>query len=131
MVSLNNNKKKRILIVEDDLQNQKYLEVILNKEFEVAVCDSEQTFYEQLKHNQFDIFLIDISIRGSKDGLVLIKEIKNSPKYRNIPVVCLTGHAYRKDKENALKAGADAFLIKPIYFDDLRDALFEAGNWAK
>ncbi len=75
--------------------------------------------------------MIDISIRGCKDGLELTKEIKHSPEYKDIPVVCLTGHAFRKDKENAMKAGADAFLIKPIFYENLMEALLEAGHWVK
>ncbi len=131
MRDFDDKEKKKILVVEDDLQNQKFLEVVLSKEFEVDVCDSEQTFYEQLERKQFDIFLIDISIRGNKDGLQLIKEIKLFPDYADIPVICLTGHGYRKDKENAMKAGADAFLIKPIYYEDLINTILEVGNWVK
>ncbi|MHB8339339.1 MAG: response regulator [Ignavibacteriaceae bacterium] len=124
-------KKKKLLIVEDDLENQKLLEVLLNKEFEVEVCDSEQTFYEQLKSNKFEIILIDISIRGRKDGLELTKELKHTSGYENVTVVCLTGHAYRKDKENALKAGVDVFLIKPINNDVLVNTLLEVGHMEK
>ncbi|HED05284.1 MAG TPA: response regulator [Ignavibacteria bacterium] len=36
------------------------------------------------------------------------------PEYKNIPLVCLSAHAFKKDKENALDAGVDVFLAKPV-----------------
>lgn len=115
--------KPKILIVEDDYENQKFLQLFLKKKFIVFVCDSEQDFYQYLNSYQIDIILMDISLRGQKDGLQLTQEIKNSEKFKSIPVVCLTAHAFQQDKENALKAGVDVFLTKPVSNSYLMDTL--------
>ena len=121
----NPQKKPAILIVEDDYENQRFLQLFLKKNFEVFICDSEQSFYEYLNNHKIDIILMDISLRGKKDGLQLTKEIKNVPEYQSIPVVCLTAHAFKQDKENALNAGVDIFLTKPINNSFLLKSLLE------
>ena len=125
----NKEKKPKLLITEDDFENQKFLEMFLRRNFEVEVCDSDQSFYEHLNKIKFDIILMDISLRGNKNGLELTKELRNMPGYEKIPVVCLSAHAFKKDRDNALNAGADAFLTKPVENKLLLNTLLEAvGN---
>ena len=57
---------------------------------------------------------MDIAIKGHKDGLQITREIKNSDSYKNIPILCLSAHVLESDKENALNAGVDKFLAKPV-----------------
>ncbi|MHB1688402.1 MAG: response regulator [Ignavibacteriaceae bacterium] len=118
-------KKPKILITEDDFENQKFLEMFLKKNFVVEICDSDQTFYEHLKSTKFDVILMDISLRGKKNGLELTKELKHMPGYENIPIVCLTAHAFKKDRDNALEAGVDVFLTKPVENKVLLETLLE------
>ncbi|MGE5399518.1 MAG: response regulator [Ignavibacteriales bacterium] len=120
---MNENSKPRLLVVEDDFENQKFLQIFLKRKFEVQICDSEETFYEKLNNGTFDIILMDISLRGKKDGLQLTREIRQIPKYSNLPVVGLSAHAFQKDKDNAYNAGVDVFLTKPVQNDVLMDTL--------
>ena len=106
-------KKPRLLIVEDDLENQKFLHIFLKRNFELGVCDSAESFYERLNENNYDIILMDISLRGAKDGLQLTKELRSQEKYKNIPIVGLSAHAFQKDRDNAYQAGIDIFITKP------------------
>ncbi len=124
----NESTKPVILIVEDDYENQRFLQLFLGKRFTVFTCDSEEYFYKFLDEKSIDIILMDISLRGEKDGLQLTREIKNNPMYRHIPIVCLTAHAFPRDKENALNAGVDIFLTKPISNNFLIDTLLEMVN---
>ncbi|MCP5063538.1 MAG: response regulator [Ignavibacteriae bacterium] len=118
--------KPRLLIVEDDYENQKFLQIFLKRKFDLKLCDSGDTFYERLSESEFDIILMDISLRGSKDGLQLTKEIRESEKYKHLPVVGLSAHAFQKDKDNAYNAGVDIFLTKPVQNDVLMDTLLKA-----
>jgi CheY-like chemotaxis protein len=115
--------KPKILVVEDDYENQRFLQLFLKKNFIVFACDSEQSFYQYLNNYQINIILMDISLRGQKDGLQLTKEIKNSEKFKDIPVVCLTAHAFQQDRENAMNAGVDIFLTKPVNNSYLMETL--------
>lgn len=119
-------KKPRLLIVEDDYENQKFLQIFLRRRFDLEICDSADSFYEQLEKDNFDIILMDISLKGEKDGLQLTQEIRKIKKYKNLPVVGLSAHAFQKDKENAYNAGVDIFITKPVQNDILMDTLWEA-----
>jgi two-component system sensor histidine kinase/response regulator len=115
--------KPKLLVVEDDFENQKFLQIFLKRKFEVHICDSEETFYEKLNNNVYDIILMDISLRGKKDGLQLTKELRRQPKYKDLPIVGLSAHAFQKDKDNAYNAGVDLFLTKPVQNDVLMESL--------
>ena len=117
--------KPRLLIVEDDYENQKFLQIFLKRKFELEICDSSETFYEKLNQKKFDIILMDISLRGKKDGLQLTKEIREMEDYKNLPVVGLSAHAFQRDKDNAYKAGVDIFITKPVQNDVLMDTLIK------
>ena len=115
--------KPRLLIVEDDYENQKFLQIFLKRKFDLEICDSSDTFYEKLDKAKFDIILMDISLRGKKDGLQLTQEIRQMDEYKDLPVVGLSAHAFQRDKDNAYNAGVDIFLTKPVQNDVLMDTL--------
>ncbi|MCZ7602960.1 MAG: response regulator [Melioribacteraceae bacterium] len=117
------NRKPHLLVVEDDYENQKFLEIFLKRKFELMICDSADSFYKLINEHDFQIILMDISLRGKKDGLQLTREIREMPKYKDIPIVALSAHAFQKDKENAYQAGVDMFLTKPVQNEVLLETL--------
>ncbi len=133
-------KKFNMLIVEDDTENQSFLRVFFKRKFNVDVCDSSESFYQKMKEKSIDVIIMDISLRGDKDGLELTRELRENPETKDIIVVGLSAHAFQRDRENALKAGVDIFLTKPVPNDTLftavRDLLIEKknvdiGDWRK
>jgi CheY-like chemotaxis protein len=125
MLENNNDKKPKILVTEDDFENQKFLEMFLRRSFDVQICDSAESFYSNIKKTKFDLIIMDISLRGNKNGLELTEDLKKMPGYENIPVVCLSAHAFKKDRENAFNAGVDVFLTKPVENKVLLNTLLE------
>ncbi|MFA3782251.1 response regulator [Melioribacteraceae bacterium 4301-Me] len=123
MATTEQKKKPKLLIVEDDYENQRFLEIFLRRKFDLQICDSEETFYQKIKKEKFDIILMDISLRGKKDGLQLTREMRNHPEFKNIPIVGLSAHTFQQDKDNAYAAGVDVFLTKPAPNDVLMEAL--------
>ncbi len=117
--------KPKLLVVEDDLENQKLIETYLKRKFTISVCDSEDSFNAQLNKNKFEIFLVDISLRGPKDGLQLVKELRQSNEYSNAPVICISAHVFPKDRQNAFNAGVDEFLPRPIRNEDMLASLLK------
>jgi len=122
--------KPKILIVEDDLENQKFLRILLRKYFDVEISDNAEESYSLLKNKHFDIILMDISIRGKKDGLEFTKELKTDPLLKNVPIIGLSAHAFTRDKNNAYKAGVDLFLTKPVDANYLLENLLRISNTA-
>jgi CheY-like chemotaxis protein len=118
--------KKKLLIVEDDEDSQKFLALFLKRSFELQMSNSADTFYEKIENNEFDLILMDVSLRGEKDGLQLTREIKKIDKYKDIPIVALTAHAYQRDRTEAYKAGVNYFLTKPVKNELLLETLLLA-----
>ncbi|MEW6701187.1 MAG: response regulator [Bacteroidota bacterium] len=117
--------KPRLLVTEDDYENRKFLQLFLKKYFLVDVCDSSESFYDLMKKEKYNIILMDISIKGKKNGLELTKELKSDPNYCDIPVICYTAHALNKDRINALEAGCDVYISKPSDIRTLLNTLFD------
>ncbi|OGU66412.1 MAG: hypothetical protein A2499_17740 [Stygiobacter sp. RIFOXYC12_FULL_38_8] len=115
-----------ILIVEDDIENQKFLKIFLKKCFEVEVCDNAEDCYAILNTQPIDIILMDISLKGTKDGLQLTKELKSHPEFGSLPIIGLSAHAFQKDKDNAYNAGIDFFMTKPVDAKVLLDTLLSS-----
>jgi len=120
--------KKRLLFVEDDVNTQNIYKRIFSPYFRINICDNEETFYSMMKKFKFDVILMDISLKGLKDGLQLTKEVKSSEEYKHIPIICLTAHAFPIDRENAINAGVDEFYTKPIEAASLLQVLLNASK---
>jgi len=120
--------KPKILVTEDDLENQKFLQLILRRNFEVDVCDSETTFFQKLSENHYDMILMDVSLKGERSGVEIVRELKKHPNYKNIPVVCLSAHVFNQVQQQAMNAGADAYLTKPVHNHKLIDTLTKLVN---
>ena len=112
-------KTEVVLLVEDDLFNQTTIKRFIDNKYNTIITDSSDEVFEILKKNKIDIILMDISIQGNKNGLELTKELKTSKEFPHIPIIAITAHAFEKDKQNALEAGCDNFLVKPFSKESL------------
>ena len=113
--------KPLVLIVEDDSVNQMTIKIFLRNLYNTFIADSAERALEIIKNNKVDIILMDISIKGNKNGLELTKELKASKEYSKIPVIALTAHAFDTDRENSIKAGCEEYISKPF----LKEVLLE------
>lgn len=108
---------ERILIAEDDMIIQMFLNRVLTKAGFTIVGEarrSEQVLELAAKH-QPDIILMDIGLDGSKDGVETAEEINKGIR---IPFLFLTGNSDESTIERAKKAGPIGFVFKPI--DEVR-----------
>jgi CheY-like chemotaxis protein len=112
----NNYKTSKILVVEDNLVNQKLIVQMLEKaEYIVDVADTGYVAIDKVKQASFGIILMDIQMPGI-DGYETtkkIREIQNSSG-QHTPIIALTAHALANDREKCLAAGMDEYLSKPI-----------------
>lgn len=106
--------KKKILIVEDDIENQRFFKLILSRNYDVDFCDSDKSFYSKIALKDFDLIIMDITLKEGKSGIELTREIKTSEVFSSIPVLCLSAHVFEQDKRKAIEAGVDMYLEKPI-----------------
>jgi PAS domain S-box-containing protein len=113
-----------VLVVEDDAINRlaigKYLENLGYASR--AVTDGDQVL-EALENGNYDLVLMDIQM-PRLDGLGATRLVRESGRpFSRIPVVALTAHAMKGDREKILEAGLDGYLSKPVELDDLKRAI--------
>lgn len=105
---------KKMLVIEDDELTQNIYSRIFKSDFEIDFAESSEKYHQDLSEKIYDIVIIDISLKGSKNGIELISEFKKNPIFNSIPLLCITAHAFNADKVKAIDAGTDVFLVKPV-----------------
>jgi CheY-like chemotaxis protein len=103
-----------LLVVEDDPDTQALMKALLGRSYEVATAASAEEFWAAMEHLTPCLILMDVSLKGSQDGLTLTRQFRADPRWNSIPVVALTAHATTEDRERALDAGCAVYVSKPV-----------------
>ena len=118
---------QRILLVEDDPINVKFIEVVLTRMggYEVVVSEDVDEILALGKGGTLAGIIMDISLarssyQGKKvDGITITKLLKADPLSAQVPVLLATAHAMFGDREKFLaETGAEGYLSKPIHDPD-------------
>ncbi len=109
----------RILVVDDNAENAALMgQLLQSRDYQVRIAhDARQAEHEIATHPP-DLILLDVIMPG-KSGYELCHELKSDAKTRLIPLVMITGLTDREDKIRGIQAGADDFLNKPIFPEEL------------
>ncbi len=107
-----------ILVAEDNPVNQRLAKRVLEKRgHRVLVAGTGREAVQLLMQNAFDIVVMDVQM-PDMDGLEATVEIRrwehNSEPSRHTPIIALTAHAMKGDRERCIAAGMDRFVNKPI-----------------
>lgn len=118
---------ERILIVEDDPINIRYMQVVLTRKggFEVVVSEDVAEILELAKESGLTCIIMDVSLTNSQwegenvDGVFITKLLKADPAAAKVPIMLATAHAMSGDREKFMReSGADGYLSKPIHDPD-------------
>lgn len=112
-------RSSRVLVVDDNPNTMRLMEELLSSRGYdvVALLDAAQAEAEILRRAP-DLVLSDVVMPG-KSGYELCRELKENPATRLIPFVLITGLTEREDRVRGIEAGADDFLSKPIFPEEL------------
>jgi len=109
-------KDAKILLVEDNLINQKIVLLSLNKLVNrIDVASNGKQALEMFGLKQYDLILMDIMM-PIMDGIMATQKIREieSTGDRHVPIVAVTANALAGDRENCLAAGVDDYIAKPF-----------------
>ncbi len=105
---------KKIFCVEDEQNIRELIEYALSQTgFDVSGFENAEVFFEEMKNDLPDLILLDIML-PDKDGTDILKELKETERTANIPVIILTAKSQQLDKIRCLDGGADDYVTKPF-----------------
>lgn len=122
--------KKVILIVEDNLDFCKYLQIILQDDYSLSVVNNGREALLSLEKNIPDIIITDWMM-PEIDGIELIKTLKERQEYQYIPILLLTARNILSDKLKALRVGVDDYITKQFEEEHLKSRLADLINRVK
>ncbi|GFK94075.1 Transcriptional regulatory protein ZraR [Fundidesulfovibrio magnetotacticus] len=114
----------RILVVDDERDyNETIVKRLARRGFLPQSAFSGQQALEALGRDPFDVVLLDILMPGM-DGIETLREIKK--RFPGPEVILLTGHASVESGVQGMSIGANAYLLKPVDFEELLAAIDQA-----
>ena len=113
-------KKLHILLAEDNFINQKVAVRMLEiGGYEVSVANNGREAVEMFSTNGFDLILMDAQM-PEMDGIEATRKIREmNKKKRSVPIIAMTAHALKGDRERFLNAGMDDYISKPVQQKEL------------
>ena len=115
----------RVLLIEDDLINQVYMDHFLRREGHApALAVDGSSALAALARERFDVVLTDIEM-PDMDGVEILRRIREGEGGQNfsVPFIALTAHAMKGDRERFLALGIDGYVSKPVELEAFRAEL--------
>jgi len=138
----------KILVAEDTLFNQKFIQRLLDRwNHQTTLVENGRQALDALKNESFDIVLMDVQmpqmdgyeatrkirelqleaqgskIKGEESDDLSASSFQPSARAKRVPIIAMTAHAIKSDRERCLEAGMDEYISKPINSDKLFDAI--------
>jgi CheY-like chemotaxis protein/HPt (histidine-containing phosphotransfer) domain-containing protein len=105
--------KKTLLAVDDMPASLAALKTILQDKFNLRLCESVQAAMHTLNREKIDIILLDIEMPDIS-GFEFLKQLRDAPETKGIPVIFVTSHATPGFIEQAISSGVDGYVVKPF-----------------
>lgn len=122
---VSNHSDKKILLAEDNLTNQRLVQLILEQQgYQLTMVSNGQQAIDAIKNSQFDLILMDCQM-PIMDGYRASEIIRQTSQ---IPIIALTAHASDENTQACLAVGMNAYLCKPYRQKELLDQVDEFLN---
>jgi len=104
----------RVLLVEDNPTNQKLTRIMLEKAgYEVITAENGEQALDVLNEQTPDVVLMDVQM-PVMDGFTAARKIREGKPWRDLPIIALTAHALKGDRERCVEAGMNDYVSKPL-----------------
>lgn len=117
--------KVNLLLVEDNPINQKVARVMLKKTgIPLDIAEDGVEALEMLREKRYGLILMDVQM-PRMDGLTATREIRKKPGFNDTPIIAMTAHAMKEDREKCLDAGMNDYITKPFKPEEFYTALLK------
>lgn len=120
--------KGQILVVEDNMDTYELMRIILELNgYETFLAMNGRDGVNAARKQNPDLILMDLAM-PEMDGWEATRRIKKDPKTASIPLIAVTAHALPSERDRALKAGCDEYIVKPMDLSELVNIVNRALN---
>jgi two-component system chemotaxis response regulator CheY len=120
---------KAILVVDDSATVRKFVSVSLNMQgFEVITACDGMDALEKLPTSHIDLVITDLNM-PNMDGFELIRALRESAQYRDLPVIILTSLDDEKSRQQGLDLGVHSYLVKPFSLEKIQYEVSKYVSW--
>ena len=117
--------KEKILIVEDNPQNMKLIEMILRaRDYTLLKATDGEEALDMAMKERPDLIIMDVWL-PKMDGLEVTRRLRETPAFSRTPIIGVTAYAMKGDRERVIESGCDAYLSKPINTRELPEVIAE------
>ena len=117
--------REKILIVEDNAQNMRLIEMTLRAGgYTILKATDGIEALDIATRLRPDLIIMDIQL-PRMDGVEVTARLRQMPEFQTIPIIAVTAYAMKGDEEKFAKAGCDAYLAKPINTRELPGMIAE------
>jgi len=119
----------KILLAEDNLVNQKLALKLLNgPHLQIDVAKTGLEALQLYQQYQYDLVLMDAQMpeMGGLEATMKIRQFENDQARSRIPILAMTAHAMKGDRDKCIQAGMDDYITKPIMPKDLYKTIYSA-----
>jgi CheY-like chemotaxis protein len=110
--------RKIVLVVDDIIPSLKTTGKLLESTFTVCLAKSTDVASKILRANRVSLILLDIAM-PEMSGIQYLEQLRQTERYRDIPVIFVTSHATKETFTEAIDSGAKDFIVKPVQQDVL------------
>ncbi|PSN20408.1 response regulator [filamentous cyanobacterium CCP5] len=120
---LNTDRRKRVLLVEDDSTNRLlFTDYLSRQSYQVMALPDGTTLLEEIERFQPDVLLIDVGLPYI-DGLTLLRRLRAIPRWQNLPAIVMSTYVFQSDYEPVASSSIKYYLAKPVRLENLSSLL--------
>lgn len=113
----------RVLVADDDEVVRVFVQRVAEHEgHDVLLCEDGRSALDAIQAEDPDLLITDLRMPGM-DGFELVRQLRHLPRYRRLPIICLSSISERDDIVRLIEMGISDYVIKPVKPADLADRL--------
>lgn len=114
---------KKVMIVDDSATMRQLVQFTLNDAgYDVTVASSGEDALDKAEKDKFSLVIADLNMPGI-NGIEMVRTLRTKTNYRFTPIIMLTTESRQDVRQEAIRAGATCWLIKPFQPSDLMDTV--------
>lgn len=112
---------KRVLLIEDEPNIIEAISFILSRDgWTVHTHEDGETAMAKVRARPPDLIILDVMLPG-RSGFDILRDLREDPAFKTLPVMMLTARGQSKDRDLALRLGANHFMTKPFSNQEVKD----------